>query len=86
MIRNLSPHLTIGGLAYDAKNNHDRAIADFNEAIRLNPKYTFAFNNRGNAYDAKNDHDRAIADYTEAIRLDPKYHTPSTIAAILIAS
>ena len=57
----------------DNKGEHDRAIADYNEAIRLDPKYVFAYNGRGNAYQAKGEHDRAIADYSEAIRLDPKF-------------
>jgi tetratricopeptide (TPR) repeat protein len=52
--------------------NYDRAIANFNEAIRLDPKSSLAFINRGDTYTNKGDHDRAIADYNEAIRLDPK--------------
>jgi lipoprotein NlpI len=60
------------GIAYDEKKDFDRAIADFTEAIRLDPKYAAAYDNRGNAYNAKGDFDRAIPDYTEAIRLDPK--------------
>ena len=51
----------------------DRAIADYTEAIRLDPKYANAYSNRGVAYSDKGDKDRAIADFTEAIRLDPKY-------------
>jgi tetratricopeptide (TPR) repeat protein len=61
------------GNTYQANGDNDRAIADFTEAIRLDPKYVRAYNNRGNAYHDKGDNDRAIADYTEAIRLDPKY-------------
>jgi tetratricopeptide (TPR) repeat protein len=61
------------GLAYAAKGEYDRAIADYNEAIRLDQKYVFTYNNRGLTYKAKGDLDRAIADYSEAIRLDPKY-------------
>jgi tetratricopeptide (TPR) repeat protein len=51
----------------------DRAIADFNQAIRLDQNVPFAYLFRGGAYYAKGDHDRAIADYTEAIRLSPAY-------------
>src|SRR6266481_5067290 len=60
------------GLAYRSKGNFDRAIADFSEAIRLDPKLAAAYNNRGNAYKNKGDLDRAIADYSEAIRLAPE--------------
>lgn len=49
------------------------AIADYNEAIRLNSNHAIAFNNRGAMYAAKREYDRAIADYSEAIRLDPNY-------------
>src|SRR5262245_18453125 len=58
------------GIAYRAKGDHARAIADFSEAIRLNPN-AFTYYNRGVVYGSKGDHDRAIADYNEAIRLDP---------------
>jgi lipoprotein NlpI len=60
------------GNAYSDKGDTDRAIADFNEAIRLDPTSAVAFDNRGSAYHDKGDNDRAIADYNEAIRLDPK--------------
>jgi lipoprotein NlpI len=57
--------------AYE-KNDNDRAIADYSEAIRVNPKYANAYIGRGSAWYAKKDFDRAIADYDEAIRIDPK--------------
>jgi lipoprotein NlpI len=60
------------GLAYQDKHDYDRAIADYDEAIRLDPKYDPAFNNRGAAYLAKGGLDRAIADFNEAIRFDPR--------------
>ena len=60
------------GMAWNDKGEHDVAIGDLNEAIRLNPKLAVAYSNRGRAYRGKGDHDRAIADYTTAIKLDPK--------------
>jgi tetratricopeptide (TPR) repeat protein len=52
--------------------DYNRAIATAGEAMRLDPKSTLAFLNRGVAYMRKGDNDRAIADFNEAIRLDPK--------------
>jgi lipoprotein NlpI len=49
------------------------AIADYNEAIRLDPKLPGPSYNRGLLYTVKQDYDRAIADFSEAIRLDPKF-------------
>jgi tetratricopeptide (TPR) repeat protein len=51
----------------------DRAIADYSEAIRLDPKYVNAYYARAFVYHAKGDYDRAITDFNEALRLDPKY-------------
>jgi tetratricopeptide (TPR) repeat protein len=61
------------GVEYSRKGQRDRAIADYGQAIRLNPNNTRALNNRGSAYSENGDHDRAIADYNEAIRIDPNY-------------
>jgi tetratricopeptide (TPR) repeat protein len=51
----------------------DRAIDDFNQAIRLNPNVAALYVNRGATWSDIGDHDRALADYDRAIRLDPKF-------------
>lgn len=61
------------GNGHRLKGNVDRAIADYNAAIALDPKYAHAYNNRGGAYMAKGDLDRAMADLNQAIAIDPKY-------------
>ena len=61
------------GLVWEEKEEYDKAIADFDEAIRLDPKDAEAYNDRGEAWYAKDDLDKAIADYDEAIRLDPDF-------------
>ena len=62
------------GLEYFDKQDFDRAIAEYNEAVRLDSKHILAFYSRGQAYMKKKDYDRAISDYTEAIRLDPTFY------------
>ena len=49
----------------------EEAIAECDEAIRLNPSDADAYFNRGVAYDNVGQFDRAIGDYDQAIRLDP---------------
>ena len=49
------------------------AISAYDEAIKLNPKYALAYNNRGNAKAKLEQRESALADYDEAIRLKPDY-------------
>ncbi|MBR0709568.1 tetratricopeptide repeat protein [Bradyrhizobium liaoningense] len=66
------PVLRARGAAYNAKGDLDRAIADYDEAIRLNPKDKDAFGLRANAHKAKGDFDRSLADYDQLVQLDAK--------------
>ena len=50
----------------------EEAIADLNEAIRLNPTIASAFNSRGVAKAELERHEAAITDFEEAIRLNPE--------------
>ncbi|MDN4988086.1 tetratricopeptide repeat protein [Bradyrhizobium arachidis] len=59
------------------RHGHNRrAIADFNEAIHLNPNRASLYRDRAQAYRQNGDLDLAIADYDEAIALDPKPAAP----------
>jgi tetratricopeptide (TPR) repeat protein len=61
------------GTAKSILKDNRGAITDYDEAIRLDPKYAPAFLYRGIAKRNLKDYIGAIPDYDEAIRLDPKY-------------
>ena len=56
--------------AYAALGQYQRAIQDFDKAIRLDPQTALDYNNRGAAYVSLGQYQRAIQDLDEAIRLD----------------
>src|SRR5215469_1946999 len=58
------------GAAYQDKRDVERAIADYDEAIKLNPTYAPAYNNRVYVHQLKRHPDAALAHYTNAIRFD----------------
>jgi tetratricopeptide (TPR) repeat protein len=70
---NLVDAYTNRGQEYYTIKDYDKAIADFDRAINLNPRTILAYGNRGNAKSAKGLVDAAIADYTKAISEDPNY-------------
>jgi len=61
------------GYSYYKKDLYDQAIADYNKAIEIAPKYAKSYLYRGLAYDHKDLYEKAISDYTKAIEIDPKY-------------
>lgn len=63
--------LCLKGLMLLGDQQYEKAIAAYSDAIRRDPKYSFAYLGRGDAYLAKGDLDRAALDYNHAVRLDP---------------
>ena len=61
------------GTVFHKAGDLDKAIAEYDQALELYPRYTEIYYNRGLAYRQKGEMDKAIHDYTQAIELDPKY-------------
>lgn len=61
------------GHAFTVKHELDHALADLDDAIKIDPTSACAYTNRGRVYAFQRDLDRAIADYDEAIRINPSF-------------
>ena len=61
------------GIAYQNKGDHAKAIAEFNQSIRLNASDPAAYRNRGYSYAQTGEFDLAIDDYNQTIKLKPDY-------------
>jgi len=53
------------------RGRYDRAIADFNQAVKIDPSFARAYINRGITLHRNSDFDRAFADVDQAIRTNP---------------
>jgi tetratricopeptide (TPR) repeat protein len=80
---NCDPNVTLSSAAEYTDRGRDcvgqgsytqeNAIADFNQAIALDPNYARAYNNRAASYEQLGDLNQAVVDYTQAIALAPAY-------------
>jgi len=57
----------------DMTMEFDRALSDYNEAIRLNPGFILAYNNRGIVKGMDRDFEGAVMDFSKALELKPDY-------------
>jgi len=71
--RNRAIAYALRGAAHWRQRDFDDAIADENEAIKIDPNLAAAYAARGAAYGNKGEDDQGIADDTKAIELDPNY-------------
>ena len=74
------------GNAYANMGQHERAIQDYDQAIKQQPTMPWPYNNRGNAYRRLGQLDRALQDYDQAIKLKPDYHFPFANRGIIYNS
>ena len=58
-----------------AKQEYDKALADYNQALAINPRYAPAYCFRGAAWNNQEQYDKALADYNQAIAIDSQYAT-----------
>jgi tetratricopeptide (TPR) repeat protein len=63
------------GGAWDRKDQIDRAIDDYDTALRLDPTLADIFNIRGELWRRKGDRPRALSDFAAAIKLNPDHAT-----------
>jgi tetratricopeptide (TPR) repeat protein len=70
--RELAVIHTNRGAAFIVLLDYDRALKDFEDAVRIDPTFARAFANRGAVHAAKQDFDRAIEDFTRVLALEPR--------------
>jgi tetratricopeptide (TPR) repeat protein len=61
------------GETYDKLGDYDRAISEFEAALKLNPNYFFALNNLGNIHGKKKNYPEAIAYFEKALKIKADY-------------
>ena len=57
------------GFRYYQQKNYEKAVNDYDEAIRLDPNFTNAYRNRGNAFKAQGENEKADADFGKAAQV-----------------
>lgn len=70
------------GAVYHNRGQLIKAIAEYNKAIEINPKYAPVFNNRGFAHIGKGDYDQAIFDCNKALDVNPREAMAYNIRAV----
>jgi tetratricopeptide (TPR) repeat protein len=66
--------LNMRGTAYGQKGMYQKALADFNAAIDLDPGYYQAYANRALVHARMKNFTRAMSDYNRVIEIAPDYH------------
>ena len=56
------------GVAYKRLGDLEKALADYNKSLEINPHYTNALNNREVVYLEQGHYDQALTDFNEALK------------------
>lgn len=59
-------------LSHYTKEQLNLALAQYNQAVTLNSRAAFAYNNRGQVYYDKGEFNKALADFTQALKINPR--------------
>jgi tetratricopeptide (TPR) repeat protein len=66
-----APELVSSGDEWCVKQEYDKAIEDYNAALKLDPRHAPALMSRARAWRLKHYRERELADYDAAIKLEP---------------
>jgi protein O-mannosyl-transferase len=76
-VLNKYPHCAVAlsnrGVIYKQEGDIQKALSDYNQAIKINPDYAEPLNNRGVIYKQEGDIQKALSDYNQAIKINPDY-------------
>jgi Flp pilus assembly protein TadD len=75
--KNLAATYNLRGVCYEAKNDLQKALADYSKAIEIDPKSSEAMGNRAFLYVKLGDTFKAKADAVAAKRIDRRVKVPN---------
>lgn len=61
------------GITYKALGQYAQALADYEQALALDPNNALTYTNRGNTYEALGQYEAALTDFNRTLVLDPNY-------------
>jgi len=64
------------GVAYEQREMYDMAIVSYTKALKIDSKFSFAWDNLGLCYRKMGNYKEAIKSYQKSLDLDPKGTTP----------
>ena len=70
-MRSAMMHFVSGNTLRD-KREYDKAMEEYEQALRFDPDSPWIYANRGYAWHGKGDHARALVEIDQALKLDPK--------------